>query len=877
MPDTHAALRNNVHLLGELLGNTIKEHLGEQFLDKIELIRQLAKASRAGSKAGLEALLTELKGLTDDELLPVTRAFNQFLNLANIAEQYHTISKHSQQCPLELNPIAELLDQLLARQFSADTIIENLSKLKIELVLTAHPTEVTRRTLIKKYEEIANCLYVKDHHYLSGAEEEQLIHRLQQLVSQAWHTNEIREERPTPVDEARWGFATIEYSLWHAVPRFLRQLNQQLKQRINRELPLDISPIRFASWMGGDRDGNPNVTAAITHQVLMLSRWMAADLYLRDMDTLIGELSMNECNQHLLMEVGNQSEPYRALLKRLQTRLRVTRDWAESAARNDIEPTADVLLYKEDLLAPLKLCYQSLQDCGMHVIANGPLLDTLYRAHCFGLNLIKLDIRQDSSRHSDVIAELTNYLELGDYTAWTEEQKQAFLLKELASKRPLLPCQWQPSADVKEIIDTCRVLSRHEPHAIGSYIISMAKQPSDVLAVILLLKECGVQHRVPVVPLFETLNDLANADEVIKNLLGVSWYRDYIQGSQEVMIGYSDSAKDAGMLMASWAQYQAQEKLVDICKRAGVKLTLFHGRGGSIGRGGGPAHAAILSQPPGSIGERMRITEQGEMIRFKFGLPNVAVRSLALYTNAALEAKLIPPPVPKDSWRKMMDGLTETSLDAYSAVVKENTDFVAYFRAATPEQELAKLPLGSRPAKRRSSGGLESLRAIPWIFAWTQNRLMLPSWLGSGEALQQALDNKQEPLIREMMSEWPFFRARVNMLEMVLAKADLSLAAYYEQRLVPESLQPLGEELRYRLASTVEVVRYLKNVHDLLSDEPWIQQSIALRNPYTDPLNVLQAELLFRLRHETENIKPFVPQALMVTIAGIAAGMRNTG
>jgi phosphoenolpyruvate carboxylase len=404
----------------------------------------------------------------------------------------------------------------------------------------------------------------------------------------------------------------------------------------------------------------------------------------------------------------------------------------------------------------------------------------------------------------------------------------------------------------------------------------MASQPSDVLAVLLLLKETGCHYPMRVVPLFETLDDLNNAADCISALLDIDWYLGYTKGMQEVMIGYSDSAKDAGVMAAAWAQYRAQEQLVAVCKKAGVKLTLFHGRGGTIGRGGGPAHQAILSQPPGSVDGRIRVTEQGEMIRFKFGLPKLAVQSLALYTSAVMEATLLPPPEPKQEWRQCMQRLADESVLAYRSIVREEADFVAYFRAATPEVELGKLPLGSRPAKRRVDGGIESLRAIPWIFAWSQNRLMLPAWLGAGEALEAAAKRGELSLLQEMERQWPFFNTRISMLEMVYAKAEPNLARYYDTCLVPEDLRHLGEALRERLQQGIQAVLELTRSDSLMSHTPWNRESVRLRNPYIDPLNFLQAELLARSRKEQETSEQ-LQLALMLTIAGVAAGMRNTG
>ncbi|MFK9005915.1 phosphoenolpyruvate carboxylase [Pseudomonas pergaminensis] len=881
MSDIDARLREDVHLLGELLGNTIRDQYGDDFLDKIEQIRKGAKADRRGAisdKAAGDELSSRLNQLQENELLPVARAFNQFLNLANIAEQYQLIHRRdeSQPAPFESRVLPELLARLQAEGHSNESLARQLGRLEIELVLTAHPTEVARRTLIQKYDAIAAQLAAQDHRDLTNAEREQIRQRLQRLIAEAWHTEEIRRTRPTPVDEAKWGFAVIEHSLWHAIPNYLRKADQALHAATGLRLPLEAAPIRFASWMGGDRDGNPNVTAPVTREVLLLARWMAADLYLRDIDHLASELSMQQASPALQAKVGDSVEPYRAVLKQLRERLRATRQWAHTALSSSTPAPGEVLQNNRDLLEPLELCYQSLHECGMGVIADGPLLDCLRRAVTFGLFLVRLDVRQDSSRHSAAMTEITDYLGLGRYEDWDEAARISFLMKELANRRPLLPSYFKPSADTAEVLNTCKEVAAAPAASLGSYVISMAGAASDVLAVQLLLKESGVQRPMRVVPLFETLADLDNAGPVIEQLLLLPGYRARLQGPQEVMIGYSDSAKDAGTTAAAWAQYRAQERLVDICREQQVELLLFHGRGGTVGRGGGPAHAAILSQPPGSVAGRFRTTEQGEMIRFKFGLPDIAEQNLNLYLAAVLEATLLPPPPPEPAWRHLMDELAADGVSAYRAVVRENPQFVEYFRQSTPEQELGRLPLGSRPAKRRA-GGIESLRAIPWIFGWTQTRLMLPAWLGWEAALSKALERGEGELLGQMREQWPFFRTRIDMLEMVLAKADADIARLYDERLVQPDLLPLGVHLRDLLSQACSVVLGLTGQSQLLAHSPDTLEFIRLRNTYLDPLHLLQAELLARSRQQEAAQDSPLEQALLVSVAGIAAGLRNTG
>lgn len=879
MSQIYESMRSNIHMLGDFLGETIRDTQGSEILDLIENIRMLSRASRSGDEKSREQLLDILANISNEDVIPVARAFSQFLNLTNIAEQYHTISRHNKDAALGERSMGALFARLKEQNVPAEKVIATVEKLLIDLVLTAHPTEVTRRSLVHKHVEINRCLSRLEHDDLTDAETTKLKRRLMQLIALAWHTNEIRTQRPTPVDEAKWGMAVIENSLWKAVPEFCRQLNFHLEKNFGVQHPVGLAPVRFSSWMGGDRDGNPFVTAETTRKVLRMNRYKAAELFLEDIKTLSDELSVIHATDEFRTKYGDHLEPYRAVVKELRTKLIKTVAYYDELLQDKPLTVShdEILTDDEQLWEPLYDCYQSLHQCGMRIIANGGLLDCLRRIRCFGLGLSRLDIRQESTRHEMAIAEITRYIGLGDYSQWTEDDKQAFLVRELSSRRPLVPTNWTPSPETKEILDTCKVVAEQPEGVISAYVISMAREASDVLAVHLLLKEAGCKTAIRVAPLFETLDDLDRCEKVMTALFNIGWYRGVINNQQMVMIGYSDSAKDAGMLAASWAQYRAQEALVNLSEKYNIELTLFHGRGGTIGRGGAPAHAALLSQPPRSLKNGLRVTEQGEMIRFKLGLPAVAVSSLDLYASAILEANLCPPPEPKQAWRDVMDKGSEISCDIYRGIVRGEPDFVPYFRAATPEQELSKLPLGSRPAKRNPNGGVESLRAIPWIFAWMQNRLMLPAWLGAGQALQQLINQGNEALLKEMCTEWPFFSTRIGMLEMVFSKADLWLAEHYDQRLVPQHLHRLGNTLRSQLEADIKTVLSLAHEGQLMADLPWIAESIALRNIYTDPLNLLQVELLHRLRSAGENSTPALEQALMITITGIAAGMRNTG
>ncbi len=867
LPET---LRENVRLLGELLGETIHAHEGPELFAKVENIRKLGKEINQASNGDSAPLVSMLEGLNDADVLPIVRSFSQFLNLANIADLEYFSSAESER---EDGLKTMLLN--FSQAYGKDALADVIRDLRIELVLTAHPTEVTRRTLIRKYDQIVNTLADRQRGNLLTFEHDKLRGRLHRLVEEIWSTDEIRTERPSAIDEAKWGFAVIENSLWQAVPDFIRHLDRLCCRHLDQCLPTDLQPFAFYSWMGGDRDGNPNVTHKVTREVLLLGRWMAAELYARDLLSLGGDLSMHEASDEL-RAICDSTTPYRDLLSQLRARVLDTRDWAEAKLQNRaVEIPDNLITSRDDILAPLMICYRSLNELGLPHIANGPLMDMIRRIHCFGINLVPLDIRQDGDRHVQVMDELTGYLGLGNYRDWSEEERQSFLLEQLNGKRPLLPASWPMSDDTAEVLATCRVIAQEPREILSHYIISMAQQPSDVLVVALLLKECGITWPMPIVPLFETLDDLDRAPAVMEALWQMPWYRDYTDNLQTVMIGYSDSAKDAGKLSATWAQYKAQEKLVALADKAGVQLVLFHGRGGTIGRGGGPVEKAMASQPPGSVKGRIRVTEQGEMIRYKFGLPRVAFNNLSIYALATLRATLEPHAAPSPAWRDLIERMASVSLEAYRSVVRGHPHFVPYFRSLTPEQELGLLALGSRPAKRKSTGGVESLRAIPWVFAWTQVRLNLPSWLGTRHALEYALDKEPE-VLADMVANWSFFSSFLDLLEMVIGKADGPICAYYEQQLVPDEYCDLGVQLRTDLAALEGLINRIKKQDQLLADEPLLSHSLNVRKPYIDPLNYLQAELLKRYR-SSEDISPDLERALKVTMAGIAAGMRNTG
>jgi len=879
-PDPHKPLRDDVRLLGDLLGEVLRGQAGPAIFAAVEHVRALAKSARAGNEAHFRVLAEDLSRMSADDALPVARAFAHFLHLANIAEQHHRIRRrraYQRQvgAPPQRGSCEDGFARLLGAGITPDRLHEAVGALQIELVLTAHPTEVARRTLVQKHNRIAAALGARDRPDLTGLEAADLVASIRREIMTAWETGEIRHQRPTPIDEVRSGLIVFEESLWDALPRYLRAVDHALRASTGRGLPITAAPIRFGSWIGGDRDGNPTVTPQVTRRACLLSRWLAADLYLAELDALRDELSLEPATPELREQVGGVREPYRALLRTVRARMHATREWIDASLRaeDDAPPGPDVYVEATDLAAALSLCHRSLEATGHGIVAAGRLTDLLRRVSAFDVTLARIDVRQDADRHTDALATVTSALGLGSYADWAEPQRIAFLLGELAGRRPLVPADLDATPEVHDVLDTFRMITRAPEGSLGAYVITMARCASDVLAVELLQKEARVAAPLRVVPLFETSLDLQHAGAVMDGLLGLPWYRTRTRGRQEVMIGYSDSAKDVGRLTAGWDLYKAQEAIVTACGHHGVRVTLFHGRGGSVGRGGGPTHLALKSQPPGSIDGALRVTEQGEMLQALFGLPDIAVRTMEVYTTGTLEAWLTPAPAPSAEWRDCMDRLARDAGAAYRRIVFDDPRFIDYFRASTPEEEIAELNIGSRPARRGRHSGLAGLRAIPWQFAWTQTRLMLGAWLGVEDALDRAVARGEGERLTTMYREWPHFQSVMGLIEMVLAKADGRIAAEYDRQLLPDDLQHVGVDLRARLDRAIRGVLNIAGHTTLLQSTPVLRRSIDVRNPYVDPLNLVQIELLRRVRGSDTRAHA----ALMVTVNGIAAGMRNTG
>lgn len=879
--DPHLPLRDDVRWLGRLLGDVLKEQGGARLFEHVEAVRRLARAARASDPPDYAPVSAVLKSLSLDEARDVARAFSLFLALANVAEQHHRVRRRREhQRREDAEPqhgsFVETFGRLVAEGVPHDALRDAVERLSVELVLTAHPTQVVRRTLLQKYDRIDACLTLLDREDLTVRERAEAEAEVRRAVVELWETDELRRSRPTPVEEVRGGLVAFERTLWDALPRVLRELDTALRTTTGAELPATLAPVRFGSWMGGDRDGNPFVTEDVTRRAVLLGRWMAAFLFEREIDALRDELSVRRATLDLVERAGGAREPYREVLRPVRDRFGDTLQWVEAQLRDEA-PDAGLRPWQSaaEVAAVLDACDASLRATGNGRLADGRLLDVRRRLACFGLTMVRVDLRQESSRHTEVFDAITRQLGYGSYAEWDEEGRVAFLAGELQSVRPLMPRRLQAPDTAHEVLATFTAARDIGHDALGAYVISMARSASDVLAVSVLQRETGVDPPLRVVPLFETEADLRAAGDTLDRLFSVAPYRAAIGDTQEVMIGYSDSAKDAGRLSSAWRLYRAQEEIVAVCRRHGVRPRLFHGRGGTVGRGGGPTWLAIRSQPHGSVGGSLRVTVQGETIDAQLGVAGIAERTLELYLCATTEATVGKAPEERPEWRDAMERIADESAAAYRAVVRDDPRFVAYFRAATPEPELGHLNVGSRPARRRPGGGVESLRAIPWVFAWTQTRLMLPSWLGVGRSLEAAIERGELEMLRDMYRRWRFFRSTIDLVQMVLAKTEPAIAGFYDSELVPEELHELGGKLRFDLERTRRVVLEVTGEAELLADNAVLRRSIGVRNPYVDPINLVQVDLLRRLRAAPDDRR--LLDALLITVNGIAAGMRNTG
>ena len=888
-----------VSLLGKILGIVVKEQEGNVLYNKIEEIRSLSKASR-GTKNKKKIKLNETKKfrqlistinkLKPKESLVIARSFSKFLNFSNLAESLNSVHKIDEgniqkiQGTNAFAILEDAIDRLLKKKFvSKEKFFQVAKSLKVDLVLTAHPTEVKRRTLIQKYTNVNNILekFNKSRIFkLKNIKIETLAmeRNLHEEITSIWKTDELKRSKPKPTEEAQWGLAVIEDSLWNAVPKICSRFNEAVEVYTGKKLPIDFSPLVFGSWMGGDRDGNPNVTAKTTEKVVLLSRWEAANLYEKEFTKIIQKLSMHECSKELKKKVGDSQEPYRAYLRPIRNKLKATQQEIEIFL-NQKKPLKESLLVQSvsEIINPLKVVYNSLCEVKCKAIADGSVLDLLRRAYSFGLNLARLDIRQESKRHLKLMKTICKNLGLGDFEKWSEDEKISFLSKEFKSKRPLISKDISFDKEDKETWATFKMISKLPRECLGAYIISMSSKASDILTVVVLQKEAGMKSCLRTVPLFETLSDLENAHHVMQEIYKIPWYLKYFKNKQEVMIGYSDSSKDAGKLAASWAQYCTQEKLQELSNKYKVDLTLFHGRGGSVGRGGGPIYEALLSQPPGTVNGRTRVTEQGEIIQQKYATESLAEYTLGTYIGSVIEATLAPPIKPKKNWRELMNAMSKVSTNAYRKNFF-NKDFLRYYFNITPQRLLEQLSIGSRPAKRNKSKDVKSLRAIPWVFAWTQIRFLLPAWLGIYEALNFSIKNKNINILKDMLKEWPYFYAMMDMLDMVLAKTDQRIIKFYEECLGDNNLKNTGEKLRKQLSTLIYLNRKIIPTY-ILEQRKEYRDSIRKRNTYAEVLNILQADIMKKLYKKKLKAKDkkLLIDSMLVTIAGIAAAMKNVG
>ncbi len=879
-------LREDVKYIGSVLGKVIKEQEGEKFFSLVEKVRKLSKVNKINySNHSNGKIIRVIKNLSPKNTFKLTRAFTHFMNFVNLAEsldasrnldEYENSKKKNSTKNIF---IEEIFEDLFNNKKLSENKIYNLAKnLNIGIVLTAHPTEVKRRTLIQKYHKIMEILEARDLLKNYPSKLKILDKKLFDEFTIIWNTDDLKRSKPTPFDEARWGLAIIEDSLWDTIPKVYRRLNSIFVQNIDKGLPKNFNPIEFGSWMGGDRDGNPNVTAEVTKQVILLSRWEAAKLYEKTLTKIIRSYSMEKCSKKISRKVGKTHEPYRVYLRPLRDKMRIThRSIEQHLVRKKPLNKKKLLSSREEILKPLRVVRESLEQNKNENIASGELLDLMRRAKCFGINLARLDIRQESSRHSQVIAELVKRKYKKNYYKFTEDQKINFLKSAINSKKNIINNYKFINKENKEVWSTFRTLSDEPSECLGAYVISMTTSASDILSVSFLQKEAKIKHKLRVVPLFETLDDLINAKSIMKSLFEKRWYRKLIKNKQEVMIGYSDSSKDAGKLCASWHQYKAQEEIVKLAKKYNIDVTFFHGRGGSAGRGGGPIQATLRSQPPNSVNGKIRITDQGEVIQQKYGYEPLAKYNLCSYIGAVAEATLNPPPVPKNNWRSLIEKMSDISKSSYRKNINQSTEFIKYFQTVTPHVALGKLSIGSRPSKRKNVDNIKSLRAIPWVFAWTQIRLMLPAWLGSAEALRYSHIKEFRKILYDMEKNWPFFNSMLDMLDMVISKADPDISKIYEEYLADDDLKRVGKKLRFQF----EIIKKLNKKitpKEIAKSRKQFRTSVIVRSIYSEVLNIIQPVVIKKLKDKKSiDDKKFLEDALMTSIAGISAAMKNTG
>ena len=881
------SLRDDVRHLGNILGKVIKKQEGSNFFNLVEKIRLLSKANVANKsrKEPFKKILREVNKLSPQSLFKLTRAFNHFMNFYNLAESIDASRTLDQYENIKSNKkfqnifIEEIFENFFKNKKISNNKIYNIAKsLNIGIVLTAHPTEVKRRTLIQKYHTLTEILEQRILLTNYPSKLKILDKKLYDEITIIWNTDEIKRSRPTPPEEARWGLAVIEDSLWDTIPKVYRRLNQIFEKNMGKGLPKNFNPIEFGSWMGGDRDGNPFVTSEVTKRVILLSRWEAAKLYEKSLTKLIRSYSMEKCSNKILKTTGKTFEPYRVYLRPLRDKLRTTHREIEQHLNYGKPLNEKILLSeREEILKPLRVVRESLEQNQNENIASGDLLDLMRRAKCFGINLARLDIRQESSRHSQLLNEFIKRKSRQNYNSWSEIEKIKYLSDKIRGKNSINKFIFK-NKENKEVWSTFKALSSQPKECLGAYVISMTSSASDILSVMYLQKEANIKSKLRVVPLFETLDDLINGKKIMEKLFSLKWYRKYILNKQEIMIGYSDSSKDAGKLSASWHQYKLQEEIIKLAKKYKINVTFFHGRGGSAGRGGGPIQATLRSQPPYSVNGKIRITDQGEVIQQKYGYEPLAKYNLCSYIGSVMEATLNPPPNPKKEWRNLIQNMSNVSTSSYRKNINQTSDFIRYFKTVTPHMALGKLSIGSRPSKRKNVDNINSLRAIPWVFAWTQIRLMLPAWLGTAEALRYSSIKKFKKTLTDMEKNWPYFNSTMDLLDMVLSKVDPEISKIYEKNLADQKLVRVGDKLRYQF-NAVKKLNHDITPREILKQRKAFRGPAIIRNIYSEILNVLQVTVMKKQKQKKldKKSKKLLDDAMMTSIAGISAAIKNTG
>jgi phosphoenolpyruvate carboxylase len=904
-------LRNDIRLLGRILGDTVRDQEGADVFDLVERIRQTSiRFHRADDKVARGELELILDSMSNSQTVRIVRAFSYFSHLANIAEDQANIRRMREGSKAGTTPSTGTLARTLLNAHAAGISATNLCKFfataLVSPVLTAHPTEVRRKSTMDREMEIAALLDRRERVQLTPEELAASDEQLRRAVLTLWQTNLLRRTRLTVLDEVANGLSFYDYTFLHEVPRLHCRLEDRLNEGEGATQGELASFLQMGSWIGGDRDGNPFVTADVMRGTLKMQSSRVLRFYLDELHVLGSELSLAahlaDVSKDLraLAELSpdksphRSGEPYRLAVSGIFARLTATAARLEvettRAAVGEAAPYANAGEFKADL----DILYRSLITNNSRVIARGRLRHLRRAVDCFGFHLASLDIRQNSAVHERTVAELIDAAMPGmSYLALNEEARIALLTAELRSTRPLT------SAFVKYSEETVSELgvfhaaaeahARFGTKAIPQCIISMCKGISDMLEVAVLLKEVGLvdpsgRSAINIVPLFETIEDLQASSRIMHRILSMHDYRKLVdsRGSvQEVMLGYSDSNKDGGFITSGWELYKAEIDLVEVFEKHHVRLRLFHGRGGSVGRGGGPSYDAIIAQPGGAVNGQIRITEQGEIISSKYANADVGLDNLEVLAAATLEASLLQPrqSAPRAEYLQAMEQLSAHAFKAYRGLVYETEGFADYFWASTVITEIATLNIGSRPASRKKTREIEDLRAIPWVFSWAQCRLMLPGWYGFGSAVEIWLKENPDTgmaFLKELYREWPFFRTLLSNMDMVLAKSSIAIASRYAE-LVPDVAlrESIFERIRREWQSSIDRLLEITGQGRLLESNPQLERSIRNRFPYIDPLNHVQVELL--KEHRAENLDEQVLRGIQITINGISAGLRNSG